>query len=256
MNHLDPTKPDHPIAVRNAQADGSVVVVCEHASAHIPAEFADLGLAPEARQSHAVWDPGALAVAEELADRLGATLVAATVSRLIYDCNRPPEAPDAMPAQSEVVRVPGNEDLSETERADRARRFYTPFRETLRDVLTAKSNPILVTIHSFTPIYHGKMRDVEIGILHDADRRVADALLEAAGGTTAFKVARNEPYGPEDGVTHTLRDQALPHGHANVMIEIRNDLLTTPEAQSDMAALLAGWLTTACAEIGGRSCTA
>lgn len=256
MNHLDPAKPDHPIAVRNAQADGSLVVVCEHASAYIPAEFGDLGLAPEARKSHAVWDPGALAVAEGLAERLGATLVAATVSRLVYDCNRPPEAPDAMPAQSEVVRVPGNEGLSETERADRARRFYRPFRESLRDVLAAKPDPILVTIHSFTPVYHGKTREVEIGILHDADRRVADALLEEAEGTTALKVARNEPYGPEDGVTHTLRDQALTHGYANVMIEIRNDLLTTPEAQSAMAALLAGWLTTACAKIGGRPCTA
>ncbi|WP_424965981.1 N-formylglutamate amidohydrolase [Dinoroseobacter sp. S375] len=256
MNQQDHTKPDHPIAVRNAPGDSAIVVVCEHASAHIPTRFADLGLAPEVRQSHAVWDPGALAVAEGLAERLGATLVAATVSRLVYDCNRPPDAPDAMPARSEVIRVPGNEGLSDAERAERAHRYYTPFRETLREVVAGKSAPILVTMHSFTPIYHGQTRAVEIGILHDADTRLADALLEAAEGTTALQVARNEPYGPEHGVTHTLRDQALPQGHPNVMIEIRNDLLTTPEDQDKIAELLAGWLRVACARIGESPCTA
>ncbi|MFN3363810.1 MAG: N-formylglutamate amidohydrolase, partial [Allorhizobium sp.] len=75
-----------------------------------------------------------------------------------------------------------------------------------------------------TPVYFGKPREVEIGILHDTDSRLADAMLEAAAGGP-YRVERNSPYGPEDGVTHTLRLHALPQGFANVMIEVRNDLV-------------------------------
>jgi predicted N-formylglutamate amidohydrolase len=87
----------------------------------------------------------------------------------------------------------------------------------------------------------GKQRDVEIGILHDADSRLADPLLAAAAGGP-YRVARNEPYGPEDGVTHSLRLHALPYGHRNVMIEIRNDLIGDEDGQRVVAGYLADLL--------------
>ena len=58
------------------------------------------------------------------------------------------------------------------------------------------NDPILVTVHSFTPVYHGKKRSVEIGILHDKDARFADAMLETANDHTNAIVRRNKPYGP------------------------------------------------------------
>lgn len=256
MNHLEHAELDHPIDLRPGPAGGRIVVVCEHASAHIPPAFDTLGVSAEAGESHAAWDPGALAVAERLAEILGATLVAATVSRLVYDCNRPPDAPDAMPAQSEIVDVPGNVGLSAAARADRAARYYAPFRDTLARVLAGVPEPVLVTIHSFTPVYHGVPREVEIGILHDRDTRLADAILRKATAEARHRVVRNAPYGPQDGVTHTLRAHALPGGHLNVMIELRNDLITTPDAQAKMATHLAEWLRAAIAEIEAQSCTA
>ena len=63
-----------------------------------------------------------------------------------------------------------------------------------------------------------------------------------ADAPTERDVRRNAPYGPEDGVTHTLRAHAIPAGHANVMLEIRNDLIATHAAQEAMAELLADWL--------------
>ena len=53
-------------------------------------------------------------------------------------------------------------------------------------------------------------------------------MLDVAPDCTEMKTALNEPYGPDDGVTHTLREHALPEGMLNVMIEIRNDLIGTP----------------------------
>jgi predicted N-formylglutamate amidohydrolase len=106
-----------------------------------------------------------------------------------------------------------------------------------------------VTVHSFTPIYHGQLRSVEIGILHDSDARLADALLQTAVVHTDANVQRNEPYGPEDGVTHTLKEHAVKDGYFNVMLEIRNDLIETAEQQDHMAAVLSGWLVDACAQM-------
>ena len=240
-----------PVELRNPGGSGPFLLVCEHASYFIPPEYGGLGLDAAALRSHVAWDPGALAVADELARLLDAPLVAGRVSRLLYDCNRPPEEPSAVPAASEVYRIPGNEGLSPAARRERAERFYFPFRSALSAAIDArKESPALVTVHSFTPVYHGAPRAVEIGILHDEDSRLADAMLAAAGPASGFVVRRNEPYGPQDGVTHTLREHALPGGLANVMIEIRNDLITSRESVNAMAERLAVWLVSALNALG------
>lgn len=237
-------KADAPVEVRNESGDGPFLLVCEHASNFIPPEYDALGLDAAALRSHIAWDPGALAVADELTRLLDAPLVAGGISRLVYDCNRPPEAPSAMPEESEIYRIPGNAGLTPEARMARAAAVYFPFRDTLaRTIDSHGAPPAIVTIHSFTPVYRGAPRAVEVGILHDDDSRLADAMLAAAAGDGGgLVVRRNEPYGPQDGVTHTLREHALPRGLANVMIEVRNDLIATDADARAMAARLAGWL--------------
>lgn len=239
------TSPTETVVLTNVEGASRVVLVCEHASAHIPATFNHLGLGQADRSSHAVWDPGAGAVAIRLGVALDAKLVAGGVSRLVYDCNRPPEAPDAMPTQSEAITVPGNTGLDAMARMDRVRTYYSPFRAAVARAMEETEAPVLVTVHSFTPVYFGHPRTVEIGVLHDADTRLADAMLAISPDHTSLKVARNQPYGPQDGVTHTLREHALPDGHPNVMLEIRNDLIATPTQQEDMAEMIASWLSAA-----------
>jgi predicted N-formylglutamate amidohydrolase len=232
-----------PVHLENEAGAGAFLIVCEHASNAIPAEYGTLGLDSEALQSHIAWDPGALPVARAMSAMLDAPLVAQRFSRLLYDCNRPPHEASAVPAVSEIHRVPGNEGLDDDARRKRAERFYHPFRVALADAIDARlAPPAIVTIHSFTPVYHGVSRTVEIGILHDEDSRLADAVLSAAGDGDGHVVRRNEPYGPQDGVTHTLREHALPRGLLNVMIEIRNDLIGDAGSQMAMSERLAGWL--------------
>lgn len=233
------------VETRNAQGGARIVLACEHASAAIPASLESLGLAQKARLSHVAWDPGALEVAEHMAAALDAPLVASRVSRLVYDCNRPPEAPDAIPELSEVHEVPGNRGITQTARAIRAAEVYEPFHTRLSQVLdsvvASAREPVLVTVHSFTPVYRGAIREVEIGVLHDADSRLADALLaHAAQGPLAGRdVRRNAPYGPGDGVMHTLRRHGEARGLLHVMIEVRNDLIGTEATQADMGRRLA-----------------
>ena len=220
------------------------LVVCEHASDVMPPEFGDLGLTGDVLHSHVAWDPGALPLARHIAQALGAPLVAGAVSRLIYDCNRPPEAPDAMPERSEIYDIPGNRGLDAATRTDRTRRVYAPFCAALETALETAKPAALITVHSFTPVYFGVPRPVEIGVLHDRDTRLADALLGALEGCP-FDVRCNAPYGPEDGVTHTLKARALPRGLLNVMLAVRNDLLADAAGIARIGAVLAPALETA-----------
>ncbi len=247
-NDHDTTDP-MPFEVLNAQGSARVLLVCEHASAHMPDAYGYLGLPPEHRESHAAWDPGALGVAQEMARDLDAVLVAGTLSRLIYDLNRPPENPAAMPAKSEVIEVPGNADLSEAERERRISTIYTPYHRVVAEALAMQASPVLVTVHSFTPVYHGAPRRVEIGLLHDADSRIADLILENPATFGDHVVERNAPYGPADGVMHTLNVHGDANGHPNLMIEVRNDLIKTAEQQRLMGRLLAGWVSDALAKL-------
>ncbi len=249
---------DAPARLVRAGGHAPVVLSCEHAANRIPERHAGLGIGDAVRQSHVAWDPGAAAVARHLAEALDAPLVESTVSRLVHDCNRPAASAEAMPEKSEIHEIPGNRNLSEAERARRAREVYQPFHALLAETIAAarqrcrRANaPALVTIHSFTPIYDARPRSVEIGILHDADSRLADAMLTTTSAHTPLKVARNAPYGPEDGVTHTLKRHALPLGLPNVMIEIRNDLIATPRQQADIARMLATWLSEALTRTDG-----
>lgn len=251
MNHSKNVLDSDTVTVLNPEGQCSVVVVCEHASCFIPPAFNDLGLSEDALQSHAAWDPGALAVAQGLSQRLGATLVASNVSRLVYDCNRPPSAVDAMPQKSEAIVVPGNANLTPEQRSERAGKYYEPFRATLAGVITTKSAPVLVTVHSFTPIYYGQQRAVEIGILHDTDARLAQAMMDIAPSYIQNKVELNQPYGPEDGVTHTLKEHALDAGYLNVMLEIRNDLIQSAQDQDTMATRIAAWVAEALVSLQG-----
>lgn len=216
-----------------------MVLVCEHASAFIPQHYNNLGLDPSQTSSHIAWDPGALNTARYLSTKLDAVLVEGAVSRLIYDLNRPPESASAMIEKSEGHHIPGNSGLSDSEKQQRVDTYYMPFKNSLANVVANHPNPVLVTIHSFTPVYEGVSRAVEIGILHDADTRLANEILGAASG---YEIMRNEPYGPEDGVTHTLKLHALPNGYPNVMIEVCNTLISSDAECEAMADNLHSWI--------------
>lgn len=240
-----------PAIIEHGDATARIVLVCEHASNHIPAAWGDLGLSDAERVAHIAWDPGALALARGLARRLGACLVHAPVSRLVYDLNRPPDQPGAMPARSEIFDIPGNAAISAEERVARTQAIYVPFHDALHIELARRIAlglaPVMVTIHSFTPVFHGTPRAVEFGVIHDADDRLAREIV--AHAPEGLMTRLNEPYSAADGVTHTLRLQAGPYRLPNAMLEIRNDLIGTAEQAEAMADRLAPCLTAALASL-------
>ncbi|WP_343079900.1 N-formylglutamate amidohydrolase [Ostreiculturibacter nitratireducens] len=247
------TLADPVVMVETAPGQGPFLFVCEHASNIFPERFGTLGLTDKQRQAHIAWDPGALGLARGLLSRLGGAFVAAKVSRLIYDCNRPPHSPGAMVGRSEMYDIPGNASLSAEARLERTEAIYVPFCSALHGEIARRLAvgllPVIVTVHSFTPTWFGAPRDVELGVIHDADPSLAREVLAAARSRTGLKAELNAPYSAADGVTHSLRLHAVPYGLPNVMLEIRNDLIATPEAEEAMADTLAPVLSAALAAL-------
>ena len=240
---------DPAVEVFRPDAEGPFVFVCEHASKWIPSFYNNLGASQEVIESHSAWDIGALALSKALSDRFDSPLVASKVSRLVYDCNRDPASSTAIVTRSENDDVPGNLDLSEDQRQQRVATVYQPFSDQLSSLLDHRlersTDCSLVTIHSFTPIMHGKSRSVQIGVLHDSDSRFSDLILESVTDHPEYHIERNQPYGPDDDVTHTLTKHAIPRRLDNVMLEVRNDLLKDDSSVSTIAELLFGILSKA-----------
>jgi predicted N-formylglutamate amidohydrolase len=227
-------------AVYRAEGRAPVLLVCEHASSFVPASLSGLGLAPADRLSHAVWDIGAVDMAMHIADLLDAPLVHSRVSRLVYDCNRPPSAASAFPEKSETIEILGNRQLSENDKAARIREVYEPFRQLVASTLDSfATRPAMITIHTFTPTWFGSPRLTELGILHDEDDQLAEAVLAAARSQTSLRAELNQPYAAVDGVTHTLHEHAIPRGLENVMIEVRNDLVSDQAGADRIGTMLA-----------------
>jgi predicted N-formylglutamate amidohydrolase len=235
------------VRVTNRAGQSPFVILCDHASNFVPDEFRSLGLNPQELARHIAWDPGALPVAQQLAEALDAALVEARISRLVIDCNRPVDAPDLIAEISETTPVPGNRNLSPAERARRMALAYEPYHAAIDDVVTARvhdgRDTRLVAIHSFNPVYKGTVRPWHIGVVHDEDERLARPLIARLARMADVHLGINQPYSPADRVYFTLERHAWRRNLPRVMIEIRNDQIIEREGQRLWAERLAGIFT-------------
>ena len=227
---------EHPFLAVNAEGRSPFVLICEHASRQMPRRLGRLGLPDAELERHIAWDIGAEPVARLLSRLMDAPLALQRYSRLAYDCNRPPESPGAMPELSELTVIPGNQGLTAADRLARIEGLYRPFHDGVSHLLDARAaagvKTLVVSIHSFTPVYKGNRRSVELGILHDRDPALASKLIKSFPNVDA---RLNEPYGPKDGVMHTLNMHGFARGLPHAMIEIRNDLVADGRGQDEWA---------------------
>jgi predicted N-formylglutamate amidohydrolase len=213
----------------NPQGRGRAILVCDHASPHIPRRLGTLGLGEADRRRHVAWDIGAASVARELSEILDAPLALSGYSRLVVDCNRPLHEPFAFATRSEDVDVPGNVGLSDAEKAARAEAFYWPYQDAVHALVEARTGgeqpPVMVSIHSFTPVYHGRARPWQIGVHWRLDRRLADLMLAGLRTDPSLTVGENEPYPVALDEDYTVPVHAELRGLPYVLFEIRQDLI-------------------------------
>ena len=232
-----------PYTVLNGTSNAPVLLVCDHANRRLPRALGDLGLDPIARRSHLAWDIGAGEVTRRLADALSATAVLAGYSRLVVDLNRDLLDREAFLAWGDGVAIPGNRGLSDAARAARADAVYRPYHRAIhgeiRRLAAAGRIPAMLAIHSFTPVLDGKSRPWELGVLWDADRRIADILIPALSDA-GFVVGDNEPYSGRSPQDFTIDHHAEAAGLPHAGIEIRQDLVADAEGVTRIADVLTG----------------
>ncbi|MET0231913.1 MAG: N-formylglutamate amidohydrolase [Rhodanobacteraceae bacterium] len=239
---------DEPPAFTVERADGrsAFLIVCDHAGRRIPRSLGSLGLDEVELGRHIAWDIGARGVGVHLAQLLDAPMIAQTYSRLVIDCNRPLTSPTSITPLSERTEVPGNQHLTGAERAARASEIFAPYHARIDaeiDARTARGQAtILVSMHSFTPVFKDFVRPWHIGMLYNRDPRLAHALLALIRADGRFVAGDNEPYSVSDGTDYSVPVHGERRGLPHIEIEVRQDLVETGAGQREWAGHLAGWL--------------
>jgi predicted N-formylglutamate amidohydrolase len=242
---------DEPAAVRVSHESGAsdFVLTADHAGKLIPRRLGTLGLAAPDLERHIAWDIGIAAVTERLAAALDAAAALQTYSRLVIDCNRDPSWPSAVPATSEFTEIPGNANLTDSDRAARVAEIFSPYHDRIEALLDARASAgrrtILVAMHSFTPVFKGEARAVEVGVLYWRRTRLAEIMLELLRAEPGLTVGENAPYALTKDSDYSIPFHAERRGLEHVEIEIRQDLIASPKGQAAWAGRFARLLTEA-----------
>ena len=213
--------------------DTPFVIICDHASNHIPDELHNLGLPDDILRTHIAWDIGAQSLAQAIARDLGATLFECQISRLVVDVNRAETASDVIPSSSDQIPIPGNQSLNEAEITKRLESFHRPYHHGLDTILSshpAREDLFIVSIHSFTKRMTGAQNDRPwpIGLLWHHDEASARAAIEILSETIADPIGDNEPYDARE-FNYTIDTHVAPKNWRHLTFEVRQDWLATPE---------------------------
>jgi predicted N-formylglutamate amidohydrolase len=244
--------PEAAFEILGQNRDNDVVITCDHASNRVPREIGDLGLPDSEMARHIAYDVGAAGVSRYLGEVLNAPVILSGFSRLVIDPNRGEHDPTLIMQIYDGTIIPGNRHLSEEARNWRLENCYRPYHAALGGLLSSRTAPKIIAIHSFTAQLAGRpKRPWHIGVLHEGDDRLSIPMLERLRQEPDLCVGENEPYGghlPGDSVDR----HALQHNRANILIELRNDLIRSEGQQVGWAERLAPMLAEVIAKIPAK----
>lgn len=211
------------------QAMDTFIVTCEHGGNRIPPPYRPLFSGQRALlDSHRGHDPGALVMATELADSLGAPLVASTTSRLLVDLNRSIGHPQLFSATTR--------DAPTETRAQIVAHHYRPYRRQaerlVAQAVSRGDRAVHISSHSFTAELDGRVRTADIGLLYDPGRRGEAELCDRwkqslAALAPELRVRRNYPYaGRADGLTSHLRRCFAAGEYVGIELEVNQGIVS------------------------------
>ena len=232
-----------PVREENRAGSSPFLLTCDHYGRLIPRALGELGVHAGELTRHIAWDIGIAGVAEQLSKHLNAHLIAQRYSRLVIDCNRPPNSVSSIPLISEATAVPGNEGLAHEAAQTRRREIFDPYHRCIADVIDRRLREnvptVLVSLHSFTPVYAGVPRPWHIGTLYHRDTRLPPLLLKLLRAEADLVVGDNEPYAVDDTTDYTIPVHGEKRGLMNSGIEIRQDLIGDQAGEKQWADRLA-----------------
>jgi predicted N-formylglutamate amidohydrolase len=232
-----------PFVVLHEHGAAPALVVCDHASRAFPRGMQRLGLPLLQTWEHIAWDLGAGELARGISNALDAPAVLAGYSRLIVDCNRRPDDPEAFRRESDGWVIPGNQSLDELGRRLRLACFFDPYHEAIAALLggfrARRIDPLVVSVHTFAPEMAGRLRPWQVGVLWDKDEPSARHMLAGLRAIEGLAVGDNEPYSGRHPSDYTIDHHAEGRGLRHVCIEVRQDQLESPAGVERWVRILA-----------------
>jgi predicted N-formylglutamate amidohydrolase len=232
----------HPVILARADGRSPFFLAADHAGRRIPRSLGSLGLPDSELTRHIAWDIGIEATSRFLADALDAFLIGQAYSRLVIDCNRDLAVPTSIVEISEHTEVPGNRGLGPAERRMRQEEVFWPYHRRLAEELDRRKASgratVLVSMHSFTPVFKSIGRQWHVGVLYNRDPGYARILLDLLEREGDLVVGDNEPYRVGDLTDYTIPVHGERRGLPHVEIEIRQDLIADEAGQRAWATRL------------------
>ncbi len=230
-----------PFTLVNPCGAARVFLVCDHASHGVPKALKKLGVKKDIFLDHMGHDIGAEALTRDLSARLDAPAVVGVYSRLVIDLNRELGHESSIPEESHGAAIPGNRGLSGHDAKRRAEALYHPYHDAITALIEGFTSrrvvPAMLSIHSFTPELGEESRPWQVGILWNRDPRIALPLIDQLRAHPGLNVGDNQPYTGRM-FNYTADTQAQAAGLPHVAIEVRSDLIDTPEGVAEWGARL------------------
>lgn len=252
MSLLSPADPA-PFGEINPDGSSRILFVSDHHRNRVPAALGRLGLPDGELARHIGYDIGIADVGEYLSERFDAPLVHSAFSRLVIDCNRVPGTPGSIPEVSDGTRVPGNTGIDAAERERRRTEIFEPYHDAIRRRMAAMRaagrEPVMVALHSFTPVFGGVARPWQIGVLWGDDGRLAEPLIRELRRAGKFEIGDNQPYSGRSPAGYTIDHHAEPAGLVHVAMEFRQDLIADRDGAIEWARIFADALEIVAAEL-------
>lgn len=218
-----------PYQIIQGDVSSGIVLLCDHARNTLPEEYGTLGLPESEFERHIGYDIGAEALTLGLAEKLGVPAVMSCFSRLLIDPNRGEDDPTIVMRLSDGTVIPGNHPITQAEIDRRKTLYYQPYHNAIDEVieqsLASGVNPIVFSVHSFTPVWKGVHRKWHAALLWDVDRRLSNFMVERLSEDGSLIIGDNEPY---DGALRndTMYRHATSRGLAQALLEVRQDLIS------------------------------
>lgn len=211
---------------------------CEHASNHLP-----LSIHPTLEDrgflhTHWAWDIGAAHLVQELVKLSQSQAILARFSRLLIDPNRSLDRQDLIVPSIEGHPLSFNQEVSPEEKEHRLKEYYHPFHNAFDEMVSTRCQSespfVLISVHSFTPIWDRQLRTMDVGLLFNSYEDIVQK-LDRGFQSQGYFTAQNEPYSGANGFMFSVYQQGEKHGIPHLELEYNQALLCTPERVKQVA---------------------
>ena len=220
----------------SAKKKKRILIIADHASNYIPNSLDNLGLNKNLFKTHIAYDLGVKELCIDLSKLLKSKYITGEYSRLIVDLNRDLLDPTLIPEIVDRKIIPKNINLNENEKKIRISKVYNRYHNNIKRTIKSDHITILISLHSFNPIFKNKKRNIHFGILSNQDRRLSNYIITDMK-RRGLKVGDNEPY-EGNLIGDTMYKHGLKKNLYHTLIEVRNDLLSSPTKIHRVSVLL------------------